>query len=83
MTSLRRSGQQAPDGRRLLPDREVDEAGDLTVAIEGGHPLFEAPDQQHPAVHLEEVGSGAFGGGGRVGGHDVVVYWSVQRGKGR
>ena len=44
------------DGRRLLPDREVDEAGDLAVAVERGHPLLEAADQQHPAVHLEEVG---------------------------
>src|SRR5205807_4855312 len=32
------------------------EPGDLAVAIEGGHPLLEAPDQQHATVHLEEVG---------------------------
>jgi hypothetical protein len=52
------AGPQRParaHGRRLLPDREVHEAGDLAVAIEGGHPLFEAADQQHPAVHLDEV----------------------------
>ena len=56
MTSSGRSGQHAPDRRRLLPDREVDEAGDQAVAVEGGHPLLEAADQQHPALHLEQVG---------------------------
>ena len=50
------AGPQRPagaDGRRLLPDREVDEAGDLAVAVERGHPLLEAADQQHPALHLD------------------------------
>ena len=41
--------------RRLLPDREVHEAGHLTVPIERGHPLFETADEQHPAVHLDEL----------------------------
>ena len=44
------------DGRRLLPDRQVHEAGDLAVAVERGHPLLEAADHEHPPMHLEEVG---------------------------
>ena len=44
------------DGRGLLPDREVHEAGDLTVAVQRGDPLLEAADHEHPAVQLEQVG---------------------------
>ena len=51
----RAQGPARADGRRLLPDGEVDEAGDFAVAIERGHPLLEAADQQHPALHLDEV----------------------------
>ncbi len=43
-----------PHRGRLLPDGEVDEAGDLAVAVEGGHPLLESTDAQHPAVHLDQ-----------------------------
>jgi hypothetical protein len=46
------------DGRRLLPDRQVHEAGHLAVAVERGHPLLEPADHEHPPVHLEEVGVG-------------------------
>ena len=63
-----------PDGRRLLPDREVHEAGDLTVAVEGGHPLFEPTDQQHPPVHLEEVGHENAAGEDRSVVTDCVLY---------
>jgi hypothetical protein len=35
----------------------MDEAGHLAVAIEGGHPLLEAPYEEHPAVHPDESGS--------------------------
>lgn len=41
---------------RFLADGEVHEARDLTVAIEDGHPLLESTDEQHPTVHLDEVG---------------------------
>ena len=54
-------GPQRPagaDGRRLLPDGEVHEAGDEPVAVEVGDPLLEAADQQHAALHLDEVGVG-------------------------
>jgi hypothetical protein len=33
----------------------MDEAWDLTVSVEIGHPLFEAANQQHPAVHFKEI----------------------------
>jgi hypothetical protein len=42
----------------------MDEAGDLAVAIEAGHPLFETTDHQHPAVHLAELRRGEAGGRG-------------------
>ena len=52
-------GSQRPagaDGRRLLADRQVHEAGDQAVAVEVGDPLFEAADQHHATVHLEQFG---------------------------
>ena len=52
----RRERPAGADGRRLLADREMDEAGYLAVAVEPRHPLLEAPDHQHPPMHLEEVG---------------------------
>jgi hypothetical protein len=33
----------------------MDEPRHLTVAVEDGHPLLEASDDEHAAVHLEEV----------------------------
>ena len=51
-------GAQRPacaDGRSLLAGREMDETRYLAVAIERSHPLFEAPDHQHPAVHFHQV----------------------------
>ena len=59
------------DRRRLLPDREVDEPGDLTVAVERGHPLLEPTDQHHPPVHLEEIGRRERRRRRRVGGHGL------------
>ena len=47
------------DGGRLLPDRQVHEAGHLAVAVERGHPLLEPADHQHPPVHLEQVVGGS------------------------
>ena len=44
------------DGGGFLADRQVDEARHLPLAVEGGHALLEPSDQQHPAVHLEEIG---------------------------
>ena len=41
--------------RILLPDGQVDETGHLAVAIQDGHPLLEATDQQHPPIHLDQV----------------------------
>ena len=55
-------GAQRParaDGRRLLADGEVDEAGDQAVAVELGDPLLEAADQHHAALHLQQVGRGS------------------------
>ena len=43
------------DGCRFLPDRQMDEAGYLAVAEELRDALLEAPDEQHPAMHLEEL----------------------------
>jgi hypothetical protein len=34
----------------------MDEAGNLAVAVQNGDALLEAADEQHPAVHLEQVG---------------------------
>ncbi len=68
------SGTEGPacaHGCRLLPDREVDETGDLSVAVERGHPLLEAADHQHPAVHLAEIGRRALGRRGRAGAHGL------------
>ena len=56
MTSVGRERPARADGGRLLPDRQVHEAGDLAVAVQRGHPLLEAADHEHPPVHLEEVG---------------------------
>ena len=69
-------GPQRParaDRRGLLADREVHEAGDLAVAVERGHPLLEPADQQHPAVHLEQVGVREGGGGGAAEGHEACI----------
>ena len=46
------------DGRSLLTDREVDEAGHLAVAVQRRHALLEAADEHHAPVHLDEVGGG-------------------------
>ena len=76
---------QRPTGthrRRLLPDREVDEARDLPVAIEIGHPLLEAAYQQHPAVHFDEVSRREGGQRGRAGAH-VLCTVLVGRYNGR
>ena len=64
MTSVGRERPARADRRRLLPDREVDEAGHLAVAVQRGDPLLEAADHQHPAVHLER-GRPSRGGGQR------------------
>ena len=37
-------GPARPDGRRLLTDGQVDEAGHLAVAVQRGYPLLEPPD---------------------------------------
>ena len=55
MTSVGRSGQQAPTADRLLSDDEVDEAGHLAVVVQRRHPLLESADAQHPPVHLDQV----------------------------
>ncbi len=55
MTSAGRERPAGTDGGRLLPDRQVDEARHLAVAVELRDALLEPPDEQHPAVHLEEV----------------------------
>ena len=78
MTSAGVERPARADGRRLLSDREVHEAGDLAVAVERGHPLLEPPDQQHPAVHLDEVGRRERGERGWPAVTDRVLYWSVQ-----
>ena len=52
-------GAQRPagaDSRGFLADREVDEARDLAVAVERGDALLEAADDEHPAVHLDQLG---------------------------
>ena len=41
---------------RFLSDGQVHEAGDLAVAVQRGDPLLEPTDQQHPPVHLDEIG---------------------------
>src|SRR3984885_8276299 len=70
-------GPARADGRGLLTGRQVDEPGDLAVAVEVGHAPFETPDQQHAAVHLEEIGARVVERQrlGRI--HGCVVYWSV------
>ncbi len=44
------------DGRCFLPDRQVDEARHLAVAVQRSHALLEPADHEHPPVHLDEVG---------------------------
>ena len=44
-----------PDGYRFLADVEVAEAADQAQAIKLSGPLFEAADEQHFAVKLEEL----------------------------
>ena len=51
-------GPARPDGGRLLADGEVHEAGDQTVAVEVGHALLEPADEQHLALHLDQVVAG-------------------------
>ena len=71
---VRRAQRPArPDRRRLLPDGEVHEAGDLPVAVERGDPLLEPPDDQHPAVHLDEVDHREGGGRGETDGHGRCI----------
>ena len=59
MTSAGPSGQQAPTADASWPIDRWTKPGHLAVAVERGHPLLEAPDHQHPPVHLEEVVVGA------------------------
>jgi hypothetical protein len=33
----------------------MDKTRHLAVAVQRGHPLLEAPDEEHTAVHLDEV----------------------------
>jgi hypothetical protein len=33
----------------------MDEPGYLAIAVQGGHPLLEPSDDEHAAVHLDEV----------------------------
>ncbi|GIU86514.1 MAG: hypothetical protein KatS3mg009_1029 [Acidimicrobiia bacterium] len=49
------------DGGRLLADGQVHEAGHLACAVAGCDPLLEPAHDQHPPVHLEEVGAGEHG----------------------
>ena len=70
------------DRRSLLPDRKVDEAGDLAIAIEIGNPLFEPADQaasggasrRNRASRTRAVEDGPRDTTG-------ILYWSVQRRK--
>ncbi len=55
MTSVGRSGQHAPTAAASWPIDEVHEPGHLAVPVQPGHPLLEAPDEQHPAVQLAPV----------------------------
>jgi hypothetical protein len=47
-----------PDGGSLLADGEMDEAGNKPIAVEVGHALFEPADQQHLALHLDQIVAG-------------------------
>ncbi len=70
-------GAQRPagaNGRRLLADRQVHEAGDEAVAIELGDPLFEAADQHHATLHLEQFGARDHPGGSLDVHHGRVLY---------
>ena len=53
------------DGRGLLPDRQVHEAGNGLRPVEDGHALLEAADHEHAPVQLEQV---------VVRGHGAVLY---------
>lgn len=48
-------GPTRADRRSFLPGGQVDESGDLSVAVEGGHPLLKTSDEDHPSMHLEKV----------------------------
>ena len=70
-------GAQGPagaDGCRLLPDREVHETGYQPVAVELGHAFFEAADEQHAALQLQQVGGGQSVGASVDGSHGRVLY---------
>ena len=64
-------GPARTHGGGLLSGGEVDEAGDLAVAVERRHPLLEATDHQHAAVHLDELGGRAPRSGGKAVGHGL------------
>ena len=67
------------DRRRLLPDREVDEAGNLAVAVERRTPVPRS--RGSPAsggTSRRGRPAGAPDGGDGSVGHGSVVYWSVQ-----
>ena len=69
-------GTQGPagsDGRRLLPGGEMDEAGDLAVAVERRHALLEAADHEHAALHLGQIDHGIPGGRGGTVGHQTCT----------
>ena len=76
MTSAGAERPAGTHGRGLLPDGEVHETGHLTVAVERGHPLLEAADEEHAPVHLDEVVA-ADGGGVGTEVTVCVVYRSV------
>src|SRR5205085_12488222 len=48
-----RQGRDDADGDRLLTDRGVDCAGDLTLLVPAIRGLFEAANQEHPLVERE------------------------------
>ena len=69
-------GTQGPagsDGRRLLPGGEMDEAGDLAVAVERRHALLEAANHEHAALHLGQIDHGIPGEGGGTVGHQTCT----------
>ncbi len=51
----RLEGPTRADGRRFLSDRQVHEARHFAVAVQHRDALLEAPDDEHPPLHLEEL----------------------------